>query len=48
VSGSTSSGGLYGGGGGGNSTGAMGAGGAVRIIWPGTTRSFPSTNTGNL
>jgi hypothetical protein len=22
--------------------------GAVRIIWPGTTRSFPSTNTGNL
>lgn len=24
------------------------AGGAVRIIWPGTTRSFPSTNTGNL
>jgi hypothetical protein len=32
----------------------MGAGakqggqGAVRIIWPGTSRSFPSTNTGNL
>ena len=25
-----------------------GASGAVRIIWPGTTRSFPSTNTGNL
>jgi hypothetical protein len=25
-----------------------GGGGAVRIIWPGTTRSFPSTNTGNL
>jgi len=23
-------------------------GGAVRIIYPGTTRSFPSTNTGNL
>ena len=22
--------------------------GALRIIWPGTTRSFPSTNTGNL
>lgn len=22
--------------------------GAVRIIWPGTTRSFPNTNTGNL
>jgi hypothetical protein len=25
-----------------------GANGAVRIIWPGNTRSFPSTNTGNL
>lgn len=44
-------GGLYGGGGGGGNnppnnrcTGK----GAVRIIWPGTTRSFPSTNTGNL
>lgn len=37
---------LYGGGGGGN--GNCGGGGAVRIIWPGTTRSFPSTNTGNL
>jgi hypothetical protein len=22
--------------------------GALRIIWPGTTRSFPSTNTGNV
>ena len=22
--------------------------GALRIIWPGTTRSFPSTNTGNM
>jgi hypothetical protein len=22
--------------------------GAVRIIWPGTTRQFPSTNTGDL
>jgi hypothetical protein len=22
--------------------------GAVRIIWPGTTRAFPSTNTGNV
>ena len=51
-------GGLYGGGSG--STGyyfcagyqpwssGAGGGGAVRIIWPGTTRSFPSTNTGNL
>jgi len=51
--------GLYGagGGGGGRSCGCTGsqpgiggAGGvgAVRIIWPGTSRSFPSTNTGNL
>jgi len=29
-------------------TGQNGAVGAVRIIWPGTTRSFPSTCTGNL
>jgi hypothetical protein len=35
---------LYGGGGSRN----FGARGAVRIIWPGTTRSFPSTCTGNL
>ena len=28
--------------------GGKGGDGAVRIIWPGTTRSFPSTNTGNL
>jgi hypothetical protein len=28
--------------------GGASGGGAVRIIWPGTTRSFPSTNTGNL
>ena len=43
-------GGAYGGGGGasGNSSGGAGGSGAVRIIWPGTTRSFPSTNTGNL
>lgn len=43
-------GGGYGGGGGGGAQGAGGAKGpaAVRIIWPGTTRSFPSTNTGNL
>ena len=33
------------GGGGGRYTGAKGA---VRIIWPGNTRSFPSTCTGNL
>jgi hypothetical protein len=46
-------GGLYGGGGGGayNSNGGNGGQGGVgadRIIWPGSTRSFPSTNTGNL
>jgi hypothetical protein len=42
-------GGAYGGGGGSSiGTPGNGAGGAVRIIWPGTTRSFPSTNTGNL
>jgi hypothetical protein len=29
-------------------TGGAGSGGAVRIIWPGTSRSFPSTCTGNL
>jgi len=40
-----SDGGLFGGG----SFAGNGVGrGAVRIIWPGTTRSFPSTNTGNL
>lgn len=46
-------GGNYGGGGGGKSfcqgvCGGTAGGGAVRIIWPGTTRQFPSTNTGNL
>jgi hypothetical protein len=38
-------GGLYGGG---SAPFTTGGSGAVRIIWPGTTRSFPSTNTGNL
>jgi hypothetical protein len=39
----------YGGGGGRSRYGAENGGvGAVRIIWPGATRSFPSTNTGNL
>jgi hypothetical protein len=28
--------------------GANGGNGAVRLIWPGTTRQFPSTNTGDL
>jgi hypothetical protein len=41
-------GGSYGGGGYGGCGSTSGAVGAVRIIWPGTTRSFPSTNTGNL
>jgi hypothetical protein len=42
-------GGSYGGGAGGGSYIADSpSGGAVRIIWPGNTRSFPSTNTGNL
>lgn len=46
---SGSNGGAYGGGGGHNcGSCTSGGGGAVRIIWPGTTRSFPSTNTGNL
>jgi hypothetical protein len=26
---------------------SSGANGAVRIIWPGNTRSFPSTSAGN-
>jgi hypothetical protein len=40
----------YGGGGGGGGSAAGGSGGraGVRIIWPGNTRTFPSTNTGNL
>ncbi len=47
-------GGAYGGGGGAGSDtlpsyiGGTGGVGAVRIIYPGTTRFFPSTNTGNL
>ena len=45
--GSGGSGTFYGGGGQGGDPGG-GRGGAVRIIWPGTARSFPSTCTGNL
>lgn len=42
-------GGSYGGGAAATFNGSsIGGDGAVRIIWPGTTRSFPSTNTGNL
>ena len=40
-------GGSYGGGGHGNSTTKGGGGGAVRIIWPGVSRQFPSTRTAN-
>ena len=50
----TGNGGVYGGGSGRNeyislcqSCGANGGGGAVRIIWPGDTRKFPSTCTGD-
>ena len=34
-------------GGGGRGGGGAGSSGAVRIIWPGTTRSFPTTGTAN-
>jgi len=42
--------GLYGGGGGASNadTNPSGGQGAVRIIWPGTTRQFPSTNTTDM
>ena len=30
-----------------NGSGAGGAGGAVRIMWPGCIRSFPSTSAGS-
>ena len=49
--GCTALGGSYGAGGAGRKAacgGGAGSSGAVRIIWPGTTRSFPSTCTGNL
>jgi hypothetical protein len=46
--GSGGSGSSYGGGGGFSAAGNSGGNGAVRIIWPGTSRSFPSTNTGDL
>lgn len=43
-----SGGGSYGGGGGkGTIIAVSGAGGAVRIVWPGNTRQFPSTNVGS-
>jgi len=49
--GSSPTGGKYGGGGGGGGlysrAGGYGGSGAVRIVWPGTTRQFPSTNVGS-
>jgi len=49
--GATPFGGAYGGGGGwpysSNKACAHGGGGAVRIVWPGNTRTFPSTNVGS-
>ena len=42
------SGGIHGGGGGGGDNLQDAGRGGLRIIWPGTTRSFPSTCTGNL
>lgn len=41
--GSSGTGAMYGGG-----NDGYGYSGAVRIIWPGTTRQFPSTNTGDM
>tara|TARA_R100000951_G_scaffold60276_1_gene50679 strand:+ start:103 stop:1191 length:1089 start_codon:yes stop_codon:yes gene_type:complete len=40
--------GAYGGGMGSGGNAGTNAHGAVRIIWPGSTRSFPSTNTGDV
>ena len=40
--------GAYGGGAGSGSNKGTNAHGAIRIIWPGTTRQFPSTNTGDV
>lgn len=51
--GDTGAAGAYGGGGGGGeniygfTSLQAGASGAVRVMWPGTSRLFPSTNTGN-
>jgi hypothetical protein len=51
--GNTKCGGNYGGGAGGTElpypagSGGNGASGAVRIVWPGQTRSFPSTSVGS-
>ncbi|SDG19249.1 phage tail protein [Sulfitobacter delicatus] len=46
----TSSGGAFGGGGGGgrSTVGFAGGNGALRIIWPGNTRQFPSSNTADV
>jgi hypothetical protein len=36
------------GGKGGGGGGGLGGVGGVRVIWPGTSRSFPSTNTADV
>jgi len=41
-------GGNFGGGGGGYGCAASGSYGAIRIVWPGSSRTFPSTNVGNV
>jgi len=40
--------GLYGGGGQGGGSNSNPAGGGVRIMWPGNTRTYPSTNTADV
>jgi hypothetical protein len=47
-SGNITSGGAYGGGGQGGGSNSNPAGGGVRIMWPGNTRTYPSTNTADV
>jgi len=47
TNGTISAGGLYGGGYSSSYCSGKGGGGAVRIVWPGNTRQFPSTNVGS-
>lgn len=46
--GSSATAGSYGGGGSNGTAYCAGTNSVVRIIWPGTTRQFPSTNTGDM
>ena len=48
TAGSISTGGNYGGGSGGAGGNTIPKGGAVRIMWPGNTRTYPSTNTADV